>query len=112
MFLDVLGSPVRVVVAETDLAVPRLSCSGGSFTEQDERICRPRGLLTIRACWWAIGQLRPSMPRSTVWLAARTTWRTVWRSYPAAAGASSLTIRPDSTVSSAWRRRARLASRP
>ena len=29
-----------------------------AFTEQDERISRPRGLLTVRACWWAIGQLR------------------------------------------------------
>jgi hypothetical protein len=30
----------------------------GAFTEQDEQIAWPRGLLTSRACWWAIGQLR------------------------------------------------------
>ena len=28
------------------------------FTEQHDDVARPRALLTVRACWWAIGQLR------------------------------------------------------
>ena len=63
------------------MAVPRSCLFRQIVTEQDERICRPRGLLTIRACWWAIGQLRAE--HASVHGLARqlgTTWRTVWRS--------------------------------
>ncbi|MGH8939060.1 MAG: ISL3 family transposase, partial [Actinomycetes bacterium] len=52
----------------------------GSVTEQDDRIARPGALLTTRACWWAIRQLRRE--HSSVAGLARqlgTTWRTLWR---------------------------------
>ena len=51
------------------------------FTEQDDRVARPRALLTVRACWWAVGQLR--FEHASVLGLARqlgTTWRTLWRS--------------------------------
>lgn len=75
------GRPVRVLWRKRTWRCREAVCSGRSFTEQDERICRPRGLLTIRACWWAIGQLRAE--HASVHGLARqlgTTWRTVWRS--------------------------------
>ena len=74
------GRPVRVLWRKRTWRCREAVCSGRSFTEQDERICRPRGLLTIRACWWAIGQLRAE--HASVHGLARqlgTTWRTVWR---------------------------------
>jgi transposase len=43
-------------------------------------VARPRALLTTRACWWAIGQLRRE--HASVHGLARllgTTWRTVWK---------------------------------
>jgi len=49
--------------------------------EQDERVARPRGLLTVRACWWAIEQIRRE--HASVLGVARqlgTSWKTVWRS--------------------------------
>jgi transposase len=75
------GRPVRVVWRKRTWRCREPACSGRSFTEQDERICRPRGLLTLRACWWAIGQLRAE--HASIHGLARqlgTTWRTVWRS--------------------------------
>jgi transposase len=50
------------------------------FTEQDDTIARPRALLSARACWWAIGQIRREHA-SVLGLARQlgTTWRTVWR---------------------------------
>ncbi len=61
--------------------MPPPSCPVGSFTEQDERIAVPRTLLTERACWWAIGQLRREHG-SISGLARQmgTTWHTVWDS--------------------------------
>ncbi len=53
---------------------------GGLATEQDDDVARPRALLSTRACWWAIGQLRRE--HASVGGLARqlgTTWRTVWR---------------------------------
>ena len=51
------------------------------FTEQREEVAQPRALLTTRACWWAVGQLR--FEHASVLGLARqlgTSWRTVWRS--------------------------------
>ena len=55
-------------------------CPGGVLTEQDEALGRPRALLSTRACWWAIGQLRREHA-SVLGLARQlgTTWRTVWK---------------------------------
>ena len=52
-----------------------------SFTEQHRDLGGPRALLTVRACWWAINQLRREHA-SVAGLARQlgTTWRTVWRS--------------------------------
>jgi transposase len=75
------GRPVRLVWRKRTWRCREPACPGRSFTEQDERISRPRALLTARACWWAIGQLR-SEHGSIHGLARQlgTTWRTVWRS--------------------------------
>jgi len=75
------GRPVRIVWRKRTWRCREPGCPSRSFTEQDERISRPRGLLTIRACWWAISQLRTE--HASVHGLARqlgTTWRTVWRS--------------------------------
>ena len=55
------------------------ACPAGAFTEQDDSVARPRALLTVRACWWAIGQLRREHA-SVAGLARQlgTTWRTLW----------------------------------
>jgi len=55
-------------------------CSGGLVTEQDDNVARPRALLSTRACWWTIRQLRREHA-SVLGLARQlgTTWRTVWR---------------------------------
>lgn len=55
-------------------------CEAGTFTEQQGDLARPRALLTQRACWWAIGQLRREHA-SVAGLARQlgTTWRTLWR---------------------------------
>jgi transposase len=51
------------------------------FTEQDEQVARPRALLTVRACWWAINQIRREHA-SIAGIARQlgTTWNTVWTS--------------------------------
>jgi transposase len=33
-------------------------CATRSFTERDDDLAPPRALLSRRACWWAINQLR------------------------------------------------------
>ena len=55
-------------------------CPAGVLTEQDDTVARPRALLSTRACWWAIGQIRREHA-SILGLARQlgTTWRTVWR---------------------------------
>jgi hypothetical protein len=57
------------------------ACPGRLLTEQNAQLCRPRALMTSRACWWAINQLRTEHA-SVSGLARQlgTTWRTVWRS--------------------------------
>ena len=74
------GRPVRMVWRKRTWRCREPDCAGGAFTEQDVRIARPRGLLTARACGWAIGQLR-NEHASVSGLARQlgTTWRTVWR---------------------------------
>jgi len=75
------GRPVRVRWRKRTWLCPEPSCGTGVFTEQDEAIAAPRALLSMRACWWAIGQLRREHA-SVLGLARQlgTTWRTVWRS--------------------------------
>lgn len=57
------------------------ACQAGSFTEQHDDLAPPRALLTRRACWWAIGQLRREHALvAGIVRQLGTTWRTVWRS--------------------------------
>ena len=75
------GRPVRVVWRKRRWVCPVPVCGTRSFVEQDQDIARPRGLLTVRACWWAIAQLRRE--HASVQGLARqlgTTWNTVWTS--------------------------------
>ena len=75
------GRPVRVVWRKRTWACEEPTCPGGVFTEQHDEVARPRALLTTRACWWAIRQLR--FEHASVLGLARqlgTSWRTVWRS--------------------------------
>lgn len=75
------GRPVQIVWRKRTWACDEPACPVGVFTEQHDGVARPRGLLTLRACWWAIKQLR--FEHASVLGLARqlgTTWRTVWRS--------------------------------
>jgi len=75
------GRPVRVMWRKRTWECLEPLCPVGVFTEQDEGVAAPRALLTVRACWWAVGQLRREHA-SVSGLARQlgTTWRTVWRS--------------------------------
>lgn len=56
-------------------------CARRTFTEQDGTVASPRALLSTRACWWAVGQMRRE--NASVQGLARqlgTTWHTVWTS--------------------------------
>jgi transposase len=76
-----IGRPTRIRWLKRRWFCPELACPVGTFTEQDERLARPRALLTTRACWWAVGQLRGEHA-SVAGIARQlgTSWRTVWRS--------------------------------
>ncbi|HZO66693.1 MAG TPA: ISL3 family transposase [Kribbellaceae bacterium] len=75
------GRPVRLVWRKRTWRCGEPACPAGVLTEQHDELARPRALLTIRACWWAIGQLRREHA-SVAGIARQlgTTWRTVWRS--------------------------------
>ncbi|MDQ2852360.1 MAG: transposase family protein, partial [Actinomycetota bacterium] len=75
------GRPVRVMWRKRTWSCPEPCCPVGVFTEQDERVAQPRALLTTRACWWAIRQMRRE--NASVRGLARqlgAAWKTVWRS--------------------------------
>jgi transposase len=74
------GRPVRLVWRKRLWRCPEPVCPTGAFTEQHHGLARPRALLTVRACWWAIGQLRREHASiAGIARALGTTWRTVWR---------------------------------
>ena len=75
------GRPVTLVWWKRTWSCPEPTCPVAVFSEQDERVARPRGLLTTRAAWWATRQLRREHA-SVLGLARQlgTTWKTVWRS--------------------------------
>ncbi len=50
--------PVRLVWRKRTWRCGETACARRVFTEQDEQVARPRALLTTRACWWAINQIR------------------------------------------------------
>jgi len=73
--------PVRLIWRKRTWRCAEPACAVRVFTEQDEHVARPRALMTSRACWWAIGQLRREHA-SISGLARQlgTTWNTVWAS--------------------------------
>jgi transposase len=73
--------PVELIWRKRTWRCTEPACAGGSFTEQHPGLAGPRALLTVRACWWAIGQIRREHA-SVAGIARQlgTTWRTVWRS--------------------------------
>jgi transposase len=75
-----MGRPVEVWWRKRTWRCIEPVCDAKSFTEQDATVAAPRALLTTRACWWAIGQLRREHA-SVLGLARQlgTTWRTVWK---------------------------------
>jgi transposase len=74
------GRPVELLWRKRTWRCAEPDCAGGLVTEQQDDVARPRALLSTRACWWAIGQLRREHA-SVLGLARQlgTTWRTVWR---------------------------------
>ncbi len=75
------GRPVELVWRKRTWRCPDADCSARGFTEQHAELAGSRALLTVRACWWVVGQLRREHA-SVAGLARMlgTTWRTVWRS--------------------------------
>lgn len=76
----VFGRPVRLVWRKRTWACGELACPVATFTERAEHVAAPRALLTTRARWWAVRQLRREHA-SVAGLARQlgTTWRTLWR---------------------------------
>ena len=83
------GQPVEVLWRKRRWVCPDPHCPRVAFTEQDEQVARPGGLLTVRACRWAIGQLRrwghlplAGANSSVAGLCRQLgmTWNTVWSS--------------------------------
>lgn len=74
------GRPVELWWRKRTWRCEEPDCPTGTFTEQDESVAKPRALLTRRACWWAITQLRREHA-SVAGLARQlgTTWRTLWK---------------------------------
>jgi transposase len=74
------GRPVELLWRKRVWRCAERGCEAGAFTEQQQELARPRALLTLRACWWAIRQLRREHA-SVAGLARQlgTSWRTLWR---------------------------------
>ena len=75
------GRTVRIVWRKRTWECEEASCEVGVFTEQHDQVARPKALLSTRACWWAVKQLR--FEHASVLGLARqlgTTWPTLWRS--------------------------------
>lgn len=73
-------APVSLWWRKRRWVCPEPMCPVTSFMEQDPDVARPRALLTSRATWWAIGQMRRE--NASVQGLARQlgcTWRTLWR---------------------------------
>ena len=75
------GRPVRITWRKRRWLCPDPDCVKRSFVEQDQRVAGPKALLTARACWWAVAQVRRENA-SVHGLARRlgTSWHTVWDS--------------------------------
>jgi transposase len=75
------GRPVRIRWRKRRWVCPDTGCPVGSFTEQDQRVAAPRAKLTVRACRWAIEQIRREHASvNGVRRQLGTSWATVWTS--------------------------------
>jgi hypothetical protein len=52
------GRRVRIRWLKRRWVRPDPDCPTATFVEQNAAVASPRATLTVRACWWAIGQLR------------------------------------------------------
>ena len=74
-----MGRPVRIVWRKRRWVCREPACRVGSFVERDERVAAPRAKLTVRACRWAIEQIRREHASvNGVRRQLGTGWRTVW----------------------------------
>lgn len=73
------GRPVTAVWRKRRGRCLEALCPVNSFTEHDERVAGARALMTARARWWAIGQIRREHA-SVAGLARQLgcSWSTVW----------------------------------
>ena len=89
-----MGRPVRVRWRKRRWVCPEPACPVGSFVEQDEDVAAPRGRLTVRACRWAISQLRTEHASvNGIRRQLGCGWRTVWPSW-GSTNTSGITCRP------------------
>ena len=71
--------PTRTIWRKRSWRCVEPACPVGSFTEQNEGVAKRRALLTRRACWWAVGQIRREHASvAGVCRQLGTTWNTVW----------------------------------
>ena len=76
-----MGRPVTILWRKRRWLCPDPVCPAATFVEQDERIAAPRAMLTARACWWAIQQIRREHASvNGIRHQLGTGWRTVWES--------------------------------
>lgn len=72
------GRPVLLRWRKRTGTCPETECLTKTFTEHADHVAAPRALLSTRACWWAIRQIRRE--NASVQRVARqlgTSWRTV-----------------------------------
>ncbi|WP_404353146.1 ISL3 family transposase [Phycicoccus jejuensis] len=75
------GAAVRIRWRKRRWMCPDTGCPVASFVEQDERVAAPRAKLTVRACRWAIEQIRREHASvNGVRRQLGTSWSTVWTS--------------------------------
>jgi len=73
------GAPVTVIWRKRTYMCPDAGCPVGTFSEELASLVAPRALLSTRAIWWVIGQLRRD--HASVQGVARrlgVDWHTVW----------------------------------
>lgn len=78
--LPCFGRPVILVWRKRIWRCTEPACATRAFIEQHEEVAAPGALLSRRACWWAINQLRREQAGiAGVARQLGTTWNTVWR---------------------------------
>ena len=96
------GCPVTIIWRKRRWVCPDPGCEVRSFVEQDDQIARPRSKMTVRACHWAISQLRREHASiNGLRRQLGTSWRTVWESIRPLLEAADRT-QPASQASRRW----------